>query len=89
MCSCTPGGSDDIVVLLYACLLNITLHWKGYYYAELDFVLNLRSPTNATSSMKCQTMCYQDRDCKAFTYIQSTEKCYKHANKENEIEGKD
>jgi len=59
---------------------------KGYYYAELDFVLNLRIPTNATSSMKCQTMCYQDRDCKAFTYIQSTEKCYKHANKENEIE---
>lgn len=62
---------------------------KGVYYAEIDFLTGKRIPTEAISAMNCQTLCYQDPDCQAFTFIQSSQKCYKHTHEENESEGKD
>jgi len=59
---------------------------KGVYYAEMDFLTGKKMPTEAISAMNCQTLCQQDSDCKAFTFIQSQQKCYKHTHDENESE---
>ena len=62
---------------------------KGVYYAEIDILTGQKIPSEAISAMNCQTLCYEDTDCKAFTFIQSSQKCYKHSHDEHEVEGKD
>ena len=61
---------------------------EGIYYAQLDYMLGKKIPTQTLSSRACQTECYSFDKCMGFTFIKPSSKCYTFDSVDNEIQGK-
>jgi hypothetical protein len=60
----------------------------GVYYPQLNYILDKQVFTRPRSIRACQGECNSDDQCMGFTFVKSSSKCFKHANVDNELQGK-
>eukprot|EP00092_Neocalanus_flemingeri_P007193 GFUD01007771.1.p1 GENE.GFUD01007771.1~~GFUD01007771.1.p1 ORF type:complete len:337 (+),score=77.82 GFUD01007771.1:41-1012(+) len=62
---------------------------KGMFYADLDYMISKKFPSNVNTSKGCQRQCNSDDDCHFWTFIKPIRKCFTHESEGTMVEVKE
>ena len=63
-------------------------YYQGLFLTHVDYIIGNKAPIQTGSATACQRQCVADSKCKFFTFVKSSQKCFRIANDDNEIYGK-